>query len=789
VDSNPDFSRRLVGFLKGFNVGGQAPAINPLASLPSLRDGSVSENGCVAVEQLELFRTSFPMDSRAFDFLKIVPPEVQARVISTFKPPAVQADYSKIVMTHIKFCLNQHRQTASSTAAGTGVQAIETTNPSASFLGGAGVQAIETSNTSASFLGGAGVALYGEIGPSLLSNAGILALLQQTQLIQQQQEQQQQQLSIEAPKVEQSELEKRLETFKNTYPMDSRALDFLLIVPQEVQERVLGTFKPPAIQADYSKIITAHVKFCLHQHREQLGLGQSQATAPSLFTSSTVLSQQLDALASSNTVSQDQLESFRCSYPMDDRAYEYLTMAPADIQKRVVSTFNPPGIQADYSKMVTAHVKFCLMQQKEQSTPDLGSPPPLLALTNTPAVPTVGSVGNQSADLYEGLGSLSGTSAADFTVGLGGLSVGSRPADLALGLGSLSVGNRFADLTNGLGGISVGSSPLLAFGTHSADLAASLSGLGGLTGNAIGLSGIGTASLSGIGTASLSEIGTASLSGVGTASLGGTGTSSLSGIATTSLSGIGTASGAFPRIAQAPEGMMSRSRLVIGMVPARNHVSLEELELFRSMYPMDERAFDYLKIAPPEVQERVIATFNVSEVQSDYSRAITAHVNFCLKQHREQVPDLIALPTGATEEQAVQMLIDFRQRYPTDERAWNYLLQSSGEVKHRVLTEFCPPQGVDGDYSKAVTSYIRRCRDDEKSKASNPAENLTSVLEQHGLGALIQQARTHGHTQGEGVEGSAAKRPRTDVGLGTPTDSSAVAALASQFYPFQWTPT
>merc|ERR1740123_1809924 len=157
------------------------------------------------------------------------------------------------------------------------------------------------------------------------------------------------------------------------------------------------------------------------------------------------------------------------------------------------------------------------------------------------------------------------------------------------------------------------------------------------------------------------------------------------------------------------------------------------------MYPMDERAFDYLKSSPPEVQERVIDTFNVPEVQNDYSRAITAHIKFCLKQHKEQVPNMISLPAGVDQATAVAMLTEFRNRFPTDERAWNYLLQSSPEVKQRVLTEFCPPAGLEGDFSKAVTAYVRRCRDDEKARAQSLSAALDLGL---GLG------------RGDGAEGS-----------------------------------
>jgi len=251
---------------------------------------------------------------------------------------------------------------------------------------------------------------------------------------------------------------------------------------------------------------------------------------------------------------------------MDERAFDYLKMAPAEVQQRVMSTFNPPAVQSDYSKLVTAHVKFCLMQQREHR-----STAQTIAPQSTPQVASSALV----------------------------------PA--------------------------------------------------GATAGALGLA----------------------------------------------------------QLAAATQGMVS----------TRNSVSTEELELFRRMYPMDDRAYDYLGGAPPEVQERVIDTFNVSEVQADYSRAITAHVKFCLKQHKEQTPSLIALPTGtdaaqAAASSAVTMLAEFRHKFPTDDRAWNYLLQSSAEVKQRVLTEFCPPTGVEGDFSKAVTAYIRRCRDDEKNRAT-----------------------------------------------------------------------
>merc|ERR1719291_946715 len=109
----------------------------------------------------------------------------------------------------------------------------------------------------------------------------------------------------------------------------------------------------------------------------------------------------------------------------------------------------------------------------------------------------------------------------------------------------------------------------------------------------------------------------------------------------------------------------------------------EALDQFRQQYPMDDRAYDYLRAAPAEVQHRVITTFTVrgGEGQADYSRAVTGHVRFCLNRHREQSSAPMEVPAGTTAEQTLQMIADFQAKYPMDERALQYLLNTSAEVK------------------------------------------------------------------------------------------------------------
>merc|ERR1719491_1609786 len=129
------------------------------------------------------------------------------------------------------------------------------------------------------------------------------------------------------------------------------------------------------------------------------------------------------------------------------------------------------------------------------------------------------------------------------------------------------------------------------------------------------------------------------------------------------------------------------------------------------------------------------------------------------------------------------LIADFQTKFPMDERALNYFLQSSAEVKQRVLSEFRPSTGVDGDYSKAVTAFVRRCREDEKIRgpggsghggtalggASSSTNALVDLLSQIGktsggsAAGLIQQALA---TVAQASEQSAAKRQKIDLGLG-----------------------
>merc|ERR1712203_44707 len=61
---------------------------------------------------------------------------------------------------------------------------------------------------------------------------------------------------------------------------------------------------------------------------------------------------------SSQGPSRDEYDAFRDRYPMDDRAFDCLTGAPAEVQRVVVSRFKPRSEgDADYSALVMAFVR------------------------------------------------------------------------------------------------------------------------------------------------------------------------------------------------------------------------------------------------------------------------------------------------------------------------------------------------------------------------------------------------------------------------------------------------
>lgn len=137
------------------------------------------------------------------------------------------------------------------------------------------------------------------------------------------------------------------------------------------------------------------------------------------------------------------------------------------------------------------------------------------------------------------------------------------------------------------------------------------------------------------------------------------------------------------------------------------------LRKFKRQYPMDDRAFEFLASSTSQVQEKIISTFRPSKPDdTDYSAAITAYVRTCRRDQRADgradgraEARVEAAPTTGS-----RSLRSFRERYPMDDRAYDYLTSSPPEVVDAVLQQFQPRAEGEQDYSAVVTSFTKRCR-------------------------------------------------------------------------------
>lgn len=142
-----------------------------------------------------------------------------------------------------------------------------------------------------------------------------------------------------------------------------------------------------------------------------------------------------------------------------------------------------------------------------------------------------------------------------------------------------------------------------------------------------------------------------------------------------------------------------------------------DLQSFRLQFPMDDRAFDFLSGQAVELQRKVVEGFRPRQMgDADYSGAITSYVRFCSRGPPGAGGFAAAGGGAATQNHALQnpnnrvAIERFRQQFPMDERAFDFLSSSDPDVQQAVLTGFRPKQYGDPDYSGAVTSFVKMCR-------------------------------------------------------------------------------
>jgi len=137
-----------------------------------------------------------------------------------------------------------------------------------------------------------------------------------------------------------------------------------------------------------------------------------------------------------------------------------------------------------------------------------------------------------------------------------------------------------------------------------------------------------------------------------------------------------------------------------------------EIEAFRDRYPCDNDAFNYLVNSSTEVQQEVLAEFKPkSEGESDYSALVIGFTK--RKRQNYQTPAKVEQSDAGYRRKEGPSEHDveaFRDRYPFDEDAFNYILSSAAHVQHEILRTFKPQRDGEADYSALVISFAKRCR-------------------------------------------------------------------------------
>lgn len=144
----------------------------------------------------------------------------------------------------------------------------------------------------------------------------------------------------------------------------------------------------------------------------------------------------------------------------------------------------------------------------------------------------------------------------------------------------------------------------------------------------------------------------------------------------------------------------SRSRTPLRLKTSRTDEgpTQRELDDFRDRYPIDSRAYGVLTSVPGPVQKSVLNQFRPKrEGESDYSALVASFVRAVMHRHSQ----------AQLQPRAANSLADFRERYPMDDRAFAVLERTSSGVQNTVLADFRPRREGESDYSALVMAFIR----------------------------------------------------------------------------------
>mmetsp|Transcript_50351 Transcript_50351/g.117471 ORF Transcript_50351/g.117471 Transcript_50351/m.117471 type:complete len:539 (-) Transcript_50351:45-1661(-) len=523
---------------------------------------------------------------------------------------------------------------------------------------------------------------------------------------------------LEYPKSEEVDEEAR-QRFLVRYPMDERAMTLLLQLPAELQTKVMETFDPRnKEEVDYSRQVTGFIRSLRTQEevfsRKRAREEEEEDAA-----------KRLRGFDDFSAPAEEEIRAFRERYPMDERAYEYLTSSPGAAQFKVLSEFKPRQEgESDYSSLITSLVKKArqvvnagfLLRGSAISAPPQGLANLRMRAGLEGGAPGVRMSGQgpsleqlrefrarfpMDERAWEFLLNANGAAqeviikdfkprrfddadySAPVTAFVRSMTNRSRaevdmppcPAKLELFRERFPMDDRaFQYLCNSSGEMQ--REVLERFSPKNME------------------------------ETDYSRQMTSFLN---------------RGLRPTETPGVGVGFG--PTEA-------SKRRIDWRKVPDIREVSTQRpgrLHGFRAQYPMDDRAFDYLQQADPEVQEIVLTEFQPKRrhFDSDYSASVTSYVKAVkLKVQQSHGHGPVGQPfhaqggggevqadAGAAISSGEQALLDgFRRRYPMDERAFQYLCTADTAVKQRVIESFRPKFEGEADYSGLITSFIRSCK-------------------------------------------------------------------------------
>eukprot|EP00415_Alexandrium_ostenfeldii_P002688 UN2688 len=157
------------------------------------------------------------------------------------------------------------------------------------------------------------------------------------------------------------------EAFRQRYPHDEAAYNYLMNSQPDVQIQALRSFRPPREgEADYSALFITYTKRC----RQNAQAGMPQAVRGGCGG---MLRQGVQGGYAPppprRFPPQVDLDSFRIRYPMDDRAYVYLQESLPEVQRQVVETFVPKRAEdVDFSAPIVAYAKLCRARHTEAAS-------------------------------------------------------------------------------------------------------------------------------------------------------------------------------------------------------------------------------------------------------------------------------------------------------------------------------------------------------------------------------------------------------------------------------------